>query len=96
MTKKINLASSQIEKVINLLEAKNQFVFHRDKQISLITQDDDYSTVSRVSIHPPYILKIDESGKLAMEVGFENNSGFNYASRLKTMFLEAVKQLKFI
>lgn len=96
MTKKINLAESQIQKIINFLESRNQFVFHRDKQISLITQDDDYNTVSRVSIHPPYVLRIDESGVLGIDVGYENNSGFNYSSRLKGMFLEAVKQLKLV
>lgn len=96
MTKKISLAESQIDKIINLLESKNQFIFHRDKIISLLTQDDEYSTVSRVSIYPPYILKIDKTGPVGIDVGSENNSGFNYASRLKNMFLEAVKQLKLV
>jgi hypothetical protein len=96
MTKKISLAGSQVEKIINFLENKNQFIFHRDKTIFLLTQDDEYSTVSRVSIYPPYILKIDDSGKLGVDVGYEKNSGFNYASRLKNMFVEAVKQLKLI
>jgi len=96
MTKKISLAGSQIEKIISFLENKNQFVFHRDKTIFLITQDDEYSTVSRVSIYPPYTLKIDGSGKLGVDVGFEKNSGFNYASRLKSMFIEAAKQLKLV
>lgn len=93
--KKICLCSSQVEKVIQLLENKNHFVFHRDQEISLLTQDDEYSTVSRVSIYPPYTVKIDQTG-LSVEVGRENNSGFNYATKLKNMFLEAVKQLKLI
>ncbi len=94
--KKICLCSSQIEKIIHLLESKNQFVFHRDQEISLLTQDDEYSTVSRISIYPPYAINIDQSGILAVEVGQENNSGFNYATKLKNMFLEAVKQLKLV
>jgi hypothetical protein len=93
--KKICLCGSQIEKVIQLLESKNHFVFHRDQEISLLTQDDEYSTVSRISIYPPYIVKLDRTG-LSVEVGQENNSGFNYATKLKNMFLEAAKQLKFI
>lgn len=94
--KKICLCGSQIEKIIHLLESKNQFVFHRDQEISLLTQDDEYSTVSRVSIYPPYAVNIDPSGTLAVEVGCEKNSGFNYATKLKNMFLEAAKQLKLI
>ena len=93
--KKICLCGSQVEKVIQLLESKNHFVFHRDQEISLLTQDDEYSTVSRVSIYPPYAVTVDQTG-LSIEVGRENNSGFNYASKLKNMFLEAVKQLKLI
>ncbi len=94
-SKKICLCGSQVEKVIQLLESKNHFVFHRDQEISLLTQDDEYCTVSRVSIYPPYTININQTG-LSVEVGKENNSGFNYASRLKNMFLEAVKQLKLI
>lgn len=93
--KKICLCGSQVEKVIQLLESKNHFVFHRDQEISLLTQNDEYSTVSRVSIYPPYAVKVDPTG-LSIEVGRENNSGFNYASKLKNMFLEAVKQLKLV
>lgn len=94
--KKICLCVSQVEKVIHLLESKNNFVFHRDQEISLLTQDDEYSTVSRVSIYPPYAINVEPSGMLAIEVGRENNSGFNYATKLKNMFLEAVKQLKLV
>lgn len=96
MTKRICLVGSQIEKIIHLLESKNQFIFHRDQIISLLTQDDEYSTISRVSIYPPYTIQVNDTGNLAINVGLEKNSGFNYASRLKNMFLEAVKQLKLV
>ena len=96
MMKNIPLTGSQLEKVIGFLESKNPFIFHRDASISLLTQDDEYSTVSRVSIYPPYTLKIDKTGLVDIGVGSENNSGFNYGSRLKNMFLEAVRQLKLV
>jgi hypothetical protein len=96
MSRKFCLLSPQVEKVISFLESRNQLIFHHDKEVSLLTQDNEYSTVSRVSIKPPYTIEIDEAGNLSMDVGGERNSGFNYASQLKNMFIEAVKQLNFL
>ena len=94
--KKICLNESQVNKVIQFLEQRNQSIFHRDKEIFLFTQDDFYSTVSKVSIFPPYTVYVSETGQKNLEIGSESNFGFNYVSSLKNMFLDAAHKIGLI
>lgn len=95
--KNIRLDESQLKKIIDFIERQNSLIFHNQrKEIFLLTPDDEYNTVSRVSIYPPYTVNIDGIGNKELIIGHESNSGFNYISDLKNIFLEAVTKLGLI
>lgn len=94
--KKVWLSETEIAKIIEHLEHKNQLVFHSGKEIYILAPDEDYNTLSKVSIYPPYKININNNGSTQLETGGESNFAFDYVHSLKTMFLEAATKIGLI
>lgn len=94
--KKVWFSETEITKIIEYLENKNQLVFHSGKEIYILAPDEDYNTLSKVSIYPPYKINTKENGSIQLETGSESNFAFNYVYSLKTMFLEAATKIGLI
>ena len=93
--KKVWFKETEIVKIIEYLERQNQLIFHSGREIYIMAPDDDYNTVSKISIFPPYTVKIGNNG-YTLETGGESNSAFDYVHSLKNMFLEAAAKLNLI
>lgn len=94
--KKVWFSEKEVTKIIEYLENKNQLLFHSDKEIYLLVPDEDYNTLSKVSIYPPYKIDTKENGSVQLETGSESNFAYNYVYSLKTMFLEAAIKIGLI
>jgi len=95
-TKKVWFSETEITKIIEYLEYKNQLIFHSGKEIYILAPDEDYNTLSKVSIYPPYKIHINENGSTQLETGSESKYAFDYVYSLKTMFLEAATKIGLI